>query len=772
MPDEIQYTLRMQENGLSYYRAQQVKLNDKDLLWKRAPEDICQDNSTWINYTTQFLGVQYFIDLSIIEYVTKTNQTSSSIRMNHFGCPEVYLDILHGGFSLFIPLFYSIIYLVTFILNVGYIVEERANKTKEYLRIFGLRTWVNNFVWITRSMCIYLILTCILTGLSVTSLSSNQKKAIFNYVHWTVLWTIFFVYSIQVSTFAIFFGQFFKRVLLAKLLGIVLWIITFIDFYANVPIVLRYILCVFPNTGLLFCIQIMQQFERRSNGILTFKELYWNIFDYSFFIGLYLLLMLIYSIIYIFLAIYIERINPGEFGVAQSWNYFFKKSYWKPLTIQPLEMFKTSSYNENHWIEMSLRKEKIHSPALIINHLTKKFGKFTAVSDLSLEFYRGEVCSLLGHNGAGKTTTTFILVGMLEATTGNVTIEGLDNQIYIEEVRQNLGFCPQYDILYDELSVEEHLQLIAKMRHMSEQTMKESIETILQLVSLSNDRNTLSKNLSGGMKRRLSIGISLINDPKVIILDEPTSGIDPYNRRLIWTIIQKLKGTGRCVLLTTHFLDEADVLSDRIAIMSRGRLQANGTPDFLKQQIDDEYRLIIDKQDERCSSANIKQFIKRFVKRVKLERESVDELVYGIKRGQSKEVGQLIEILDKEKMNLGIKSYGLTMITIEDVFLRLVEEEEEEGETSAKTSTKLDDQVFCQQYERVDGAYLFFNRLCALLIKRWHVSRRQLSLFFGFFLLSILIEILAVGIVPTPQEIQSILLQNERVDDAQVTLTP
>ncbi|CAF3946627.1 unnamed protein product, partial [Rotaria sordida] len=130
IPDQVQYTLRMQENGLTYYRAQQVKLSESDYLWKRSPEDYCQDNRTSLNYTTQFLGVQYFIDLSIIQYATNINQSISSIYMYHFGCPEVYLDQLHSGFNFFIPLFYSIIYVVTFILNVGYIVEERANKTK------------------------------------------------------------------------------------------------------------------------------------------------------------------------------------------------------------------------------------------------------------------------------------------------------------------------------------------------------------------------------------------------------------------------------------------------------------------------------------------------------------------------------------------------------------------------------------------------------------------------------------------------------------------
>ena len=161
------------------------------------------------------------------------------------------------------------------------------------------------------------------------------------------------------------------------------------------------------------------------------------------------------------------------------------------------------------------------------------------------------------------------------------------------------------------------------MRHMDPKILHESIDTILHLIGLVNDRQTLSKNLSGGMKRRLSIGISLIGDPKVplsissislltlqslqvLILDEPTSGIgnfahlhlvekktsfsfdfhpDPYNRRLIWTIIRRMKEAGKCIILTTHFLEEADVLSDRIAIMTSGRLQANGTPDFLKSQI-------------------------------------------------------------------------------------------------------------------------------------------------------------------------------------------
>ena len=208
-------------------------------------------------------------------------------------------------------------------------------------------------------------------------------------------------------------------VLLAKLVGFVLWILTFIDFYGSAPVAVRYILCLFPNTGLLFCIQVMQQYERRGGEMATFRDLYSNIFDYPLYIGLCLLLMLIFSAIYVLLAIYVERINPGEFGVSQRWNFFLKKSYWSPSSssVQPSEAnghVQTSDDDDtrakNRWIEM-IPADRKKTPSLSIEHLTKKFGKVEAVSDVSVDFYEGEVCTLLGHNGAGKTTTTFILVG-------------------------------------------------------------------------------------------------------------------------------------------------------------------------------------------------------------------------------------------------------------------------------------------------------------------------------------------------------------------------
>ncbi|CAF4163607.1 unnamed protein product, partial [Adineta steineri] len=783
MPDEVKYTLRMQENGPNYYHAQDVMISPNAYMWQRAPEDFCQSTSSFSNYLNRFLGVQYSINLNIIKYVTNTTQNlASSIYMNHFGCPAYYLDQLQSIYGFFIPIFFSIVFVVTFIMNVGYVVQERENKTKEYLRIYGLRTWINNLVWVTRSMIIYFILSSVVTVLSLVVLpSSNSRpgrvsKALFNYTHWTVLWTILFVYSIQVSAFSVLFGQFFKRPLLAKLLGFVVWVITFIDFYPGVPVGARYFLCILPNAGLMFCLQVVLQYERRGVGTTTFNQLYSNVFPYPLYIGICLLLMLIYSVIYLFLAIYVERVNPGEFGVAQSWNYLFKRSYWKPSAtsvVKPSDSNVHVGDGNTNWIEMNSMKNK-KDPSLIISHLTKKFGKFEAVSDLSLKFYAGEVCSLLGHNGAGKTTTTFILVGMLEATSGQVTIEGLDSREHIQDIRKILGFCPQYDILYEELSVKEHLELVGKMRHMKPEAMKQSIDNILQLIGLVNDQQTLSKNLSGGMKRRLSIGISFMGDPKILILDEPTSGIDPYNRRLIWTIIRKMKESGKCIILTTHFLEEADVLSDRIAIMTSGRLQANGTPDFLKSQIEFEYRLFIDKQ-ETYPNERVTVFIQKYLPNIVLERESSSEMVFGIRRNESKKIGRLVHALDEEKLNIGVENYGLSMTTIEEVFLKLIREAEEQENgchDQAKSQFELANRVFRMEHKRETGITKFCYRICALLIKRIHVLRRQYVFLVGFFLFPIVIEILMVSVFPSPQDVQASLVQNNHVVGAQVTFQP
>ncbi|CAF1607738.1 unnamed protein product, partial [Adineta ricciae] len=691
-------------NGPFYYRAQTIKISKSEYLWKRAPESFCQDYAGFQNYTNRFLAIQYAIDISIIGYVTnKTNLFSKNVFFNHFGCPKAYDDQLNSIYESFVPIYFSMIFLITFMINIGYIVEERENKTKEYLRIYGLRTWINNFVWMCRSMLIYVILISIVIGLSVISIPSSQQRqtsiarAIFNSTHWTLIWTVLFIYSIEISAFSICFAQLFKRVLLAKLIGFIRWIITFIDFYRDVSSVgIRYFSCLFPNLGLLFSLQIILQYERKGTKLMTYKNLYSNLFSYQLYVGLCLLLMIIYSGFYLLLAIYIERIHPGEFGTAKEWNYFFKCSS-KAKTND--EESNQNDNNTNHSSELySMNKTKI--PLIKISNLTKKYKNFVAVSDLSLNFYSGEVCSLLGPNGAGKTTITFLIVGMSQPTSGTITIDA--------NARKLFGFCSQSDILYDELSAEEHLKLIGKMRSMNSIFLKESIEKILELINLNEDRDTLTKNLSGGMKRRLSIGMSLFGDPKILIFDEPTAGVQ-----------------------------------------------------F-------EYRFFVEKK-QNYENEIITKFIQRYIPDVILEKESPIEMIFGIKRNRSKQISRLISELDKRKLNIGIEEYGFSMITIEDVFLKLLREQ---GENSILSNEIEINHVFNNNYEYEKGFRLTIFRLLALLIKRWQILRRRYNFLLAFFIFPILFQILIVIFIPSAQDTQAAFAHNAHIKDAQVKFNP
>lgn len=181
---------------------------------------------------------------------------------------------------------------------------------------------------------------------------------------------------------------------------------------------------------------------------------------------------------------------------------------------------------------------------------------------------------MLGHNGAGKTTTINVLCGMLAATKGKSMIYGYDVMTEMKEIRKMMGICPQHNILFPKLTVREHLSIFAdfKMsRGQSKKEVEEEIEILIRDLNLKAKENMISMNLSGGYKRKLSLGIALVGGSKVVFLDEPSSGMDVTARREMWDMLKKYKD-GRIIILTTHYMEEADNLGDRIGIMSKGKM--------------------------------------------------------------------------------------------------------------------------------------------------------------------------------------------------------
>jgi ABC-2 type transport system ATP-binding protein len=214
---------------------------------------------------------------------------------------------------------------------------------------------------------------------------------------------------------------------------------------------------------------------------------------------------------------------------------------------------------------------------LQVNALTKRYGKLTAVSGVSFRVAAGETIGLLGPNGAGKTTTVSVIAGLLSPDSGEVLIEGKQVNSDIDPVKLKIGLVPQDMALYDQLSARDNLTFFAALYSLSGTKAKHAIDEALNLVGLSDRANDKVKEFSGGMKRRLNLAAALLHDPQILLLDEPTVGVDPQSRNAIFDNLEVLKKRGKTLIYTTHYMEEAERLCDRIVIIDHGKVIADDT---------------------------------------------------------------------------------------------------------------------------------------------------------------------------------------------------
>ncbi len=220
-------------------------------------------------------------------------------------------------------------------------------------------------------------------------------------------------------------------------------------------------------------------------------------------------------------------------------------------------------------------------PSIVIEHLEKKYQDVKAVDDLSLQVDKGELFGLLGPNGAGKTTTINILCGLLKPTSGTATVCGYNVQKDTAKIKEQIGVCIQETAVYPYLTGKENIELFGNLHVMDKQVLKTRSNLLLEKLGLKDDAKRKADKYSGGMKRRLSIALALIHDPQIVFLDEPTVGMDPQSRHALWDFIKDQKAHGKTIILTTHYMEEAEELCDRVGIVDHGKLIALGTPQEL-----------------------------------------------------------------------------------------------------------------------------------------------------------------------------------------------
>lgn len=357
--------------------------------------------------------------------------------------------------------------------------------------------------------------------------------------------------------------------------------------------------------------------------------------------------------------------------------------------IEPTEILQNPhsqhSAEDNSHIEPIPRD--LRSKARVrIKGLHKRYpdGKL-AVRDLSLSMMEGQITCLLGHNGAGKSTTISVLTGMLEATSGEVSIYGQSLRWELPAIRQMTGICPQHNVLFPLLTVQEHLRFFGKVKGIYGVKLRETVDSVIAEVGLTEKRHVLSSALSGGMKRKLSLAIALVGNPKFVLLDEPTSGMDPYSRRSTWELLNRCK-VGRVVLLTTHFMDEADTLADRIAIMSEGHLRCSGSSLFLKNRFGVGYLLSMSR-DLNAHTDSLRERpvghppvsaitteMQKVVKECKVVSNVAGEVIYQLPLKAVPLFPRLFSMLKESAEDLGVSSYGISITTLEHVFISLARE--------------------------------------------------------------------------------------------------
>uniref|UniRef100_A0A8C2Z0P2 Cholesterol transporter ABCA5 n=1 Tax=Cyclopterus lumpus TaxID=8103 RepID=A0A8C2Z0P2_CYCLU len=623
-----------------------------------------------------FIRLQSLIDAAIIQMQTKRSVWSEMdlkvVMMGQPGSVEVQ-KFPHALISIYLVLAFTPF--VTFlIVNVAAEKEHRLKDTMTMMGLYDTSFWLS---W-------GLLYAALVTTMSILMSIIATYTALFPNSDFLVVFLLIFLYGISSIFFSFMLTPLFKKPKFASTVGSMLTVVfgclsLFTVLMKDFPQPLVWLLCLLSPSAFSIGIAQVVYLEAQGDGAV-FSSLANG--PHPLYVPL--LMLVVDCILYLLLAVYLDQVLPGEFGMRRSLVYFLKPSYWSRRRKRYVEV--SSLYDAD--VKGAPAGDESVEPvspefrgkeAIRINNIHKVYKEkdnvVEALRGLTFDIYEGQITALLGHSGAGKSTLMNILCGICPPTSGSASIYGSPVQEVADgsDMKQLVGICPQFNIIFDVLTVEEHLRIFAAIKGIRPSDIDAEVTKVLKDLDLEKIKTAQAKNLSGGQKRKLSVGIAILGDPKILLLDEPTAGMDSCSRHQVWSLL-KSRRAGRVTVLSTHYMDEADILADRKAVISQGQLRCVGSSMYLKVKCGVGYHLRMS-TSERCEAEQISSLVSRHVPKAKLSRQHEAEMTFTLPFESMDTFSGLFSELDRQPA-LGIINYGVSMTTLEDVFLRLEAEAE------------------------------------------------------------------------------------------------
>uniref|UniRef100_A0A8C5J8G4 ATP binding cassette subfamily A member 13 n=1 Tax=Junco hyemalis TaxID=40217 RepID=A0A8C5J8G4_JUNHY len=724
LPRHMSYTIRT--SVLYSMRTDLIK----NPTWKSHPHKLPADG---FKYNHVFIPLQDMIERAIISAQTGTDTSETAIQVQAMPYPCHTSDLFLNNIGFFFPLMMMLTWMVSVAGMVRKLVYEREIHLEEYMKTMGVYPAIHFFAWFLENVIVLTVSSCALAIIL-------KASGIFAYSNGFLIFLFLLEFGVTVIMLSYFLGAFFSSADTAALCASLVYMISFLPYIVllvlqnQLNFTNQIIMCLLSTTAFGQGIFFITYFEGQEIGIQ------WDNVHQSTAQGGYMTfgwmcwMMFFDSILYFVGGWYFSNIFPGKI-------MGLKHLLWHCLSWFQANKTKICIFLSYGSVVQNLREvipctEGATTIGVVLLSLTKEHvdGQKAAVKDLNLTFHKGQITALLGPNGAGKTTVISLLTGLYPPSSGTIIVDGKDIRTELAAIRTELGVCPQYDVLFNTLTVREHLLLYGSVKAPAWTKEQLDEQVTLEDVDLSQHQYKPVGALSGGMKRRLSIAISFIGNSKTVVLDEPTSGVDPCSRRSIWDVLLKYKA-GCTLIFTTHHLDEAEVLSDRIAILQRGQLRCCGSPSHLRETYGQGHSLTLIKkpslfeiQDPK-HIVQVTSLVQTHIPEAFLKDNSGTELTYVIpEKADKTSFKGLFQALDQSLQHLHVTGYGISDTTLEEVLVVFLDIPTNHLLLSWIQYPCSHISGWCISLagaSSVRGARLVLTQVVALVMKRFHHTRRD-----------------------------------------------